>query len=172
MLLSKNQMRPRRKRFRFSNSEILSLDTTGIFPLIALPGLGVGFAMQEVQFLSNIVVAYNTIDATNPFMFLFDTFGISTLIEDIATSFVQNFSALFGQTGLNLLNAPAPKLVIDDSATFTEVGPGGGLNYTDFPDLLANGGMGLVFSNGGVDLGGGDPANYLDIFLKYNIVNL
>lgn len=173
MTLTKNQIRPRRQRVRFTDADILLLDTTAFIELIPTPGPGVGLALQEIQIVANYpVTPYGGIDVGGPFLFFSDTFSNSFLIEDIPTSAVQNFTALFGSSGLSVFNAAAPKLVVDDSATFTECGPGGAFTYSDLADLAAFGSIFFAFSNGGADLTGGAPANTLDFFISYNLVNL
>jgi hypothetical protein len=174
MVITKNQIRPRRKKIHFTNAEILLLDTVGFIQLIPSDGIEPAnecIAVDFIQIHTHIVQVYGNIDATNPNMVFFDDCCESVKFEDIATSSITNFTQLFGQVGDNLTNALFPQLDIDDSGTVNEVGPRFIVNW---PNLNSGSlaGIQFQFDNGGADLNGGNVANFMDVFLDYKIINL
>lgn len=169
MVITKNQIRPRRKKVHFTNAEILLLDGVQLVPLIAPESPGEALFVYFTQVRTNIVQAYGNLDAA-PFFVIYDSFCApnGAFYEDDAPS-ISAFTDLFTNTGINLGGAPNPYMVVD---SFDETVPRSADNWTNEADLLANGGIFLFFTNGGAELDGGDPANYLDIFIDYGIINL
>ncbi len=43
--------------------------------------------------------------------------------------------------------------------------------WNDELDISINGGIYMFFGNGGADLSGGDPGNFMNIYLDYSIVS-
>jgi hypothetical protein len=168
MVVTKNQIRPRRKKFRFSNAEILALDTTGFVTLINPGPLGTAINGVNMQIRTNLVQNYSGVGAT-PYMYLVSDFGFSMIVADDPGA--TNFTELFTNgPGLILYSSPFPELVT--SGTSSDIGPFNTFFWTDPANIVANGGLTLIFNNGGSDLADGDPANYMDIFVDYEIVNL
>ncbi len=168
MVVTKNQIRPRRKKFHFTNAELLVFDTTGFANLVPPAPAGQALAVDLIQVRANIAVIYGGIDAAAFFYFV-DDFQFCTSVENDAGVSTTTFADLFGQTGINLTSFSAPQLIVD-SAGFPV--PAYTFSWNDYADLAANGGIALTWSNGGADFTGGDPANYLDVFVDYKIINL
>ncbi len=169
MVVTKNQIRPRRRKFHFTNAEILLFDTTGFVTLIAAAPLGHALRIDFVEIRTNIVQVYGAIDAAGLFGIFDDFAGPTAVIVENDAGISTAFSELFGQVGLNLFEATDPQVVIDSNGG--SVTPNTAA-WTNEADLAANGGLGLFFSNGGADLNGGDVLNYMDIFIDYKIINL
>jgi hypothetical protein len=169
MISTKLQIRPRSRRLRFSNAEILGLDTAGLVVLVPGPPMGYFFELREVRFLTNIVVAYGNVAAAadRPNMYVFSGFAyISGLVEDTTagpTSFTDMFvqTNLFG-TNMVVQTYQAAEPVNNSCDTVTFAGNAGSLADNIW----------LFFTNNGADLNGGDPANYMDVFVDYNIVKI
>ena len=165
----KSQIRPRYEVFRFSNADILLLDTVGAVALVPSLNNRTALALVSIQIRTNIVVAYTNIDATNPYMALIDDYTLDGIyFEDFHGTSV--FSNLFAGTGLNLSQSNGEELTVPATTAFVD--PRWVANFADYADLFANGGIFLLFGNGGSDLTGGDAANYMDVYVEYKIVNL
>ncbi len=165
--ITKNQIRPRRKKFRFSNAELLALDTTGTVLLVAPVALNVALALQQIQVRSNIVVAYGAIDGS-AILGVYDDFG-ANFAATFDNSITSVLDTLFGSAvGVNLVSSVCPGMSVDMASVFV----GDAYGWTDPATLLAGGGIVLLFNNGGNDLTDGDPLNYLDVICDYELVNL
>lgn len=169
MIVSKLQIRPRSKRFRFSNAEILGLDTVGAVQLVAPPPAGFALELREVRCLINLVQVYTDIAAAadNPFLEVQADFNSSGYLED-TTGGIAAFSRFFG-TQVNP-SFPMNSVMLSNGLLIAE---------TVFKDCdgftnLGVGGFGILmqFTNNGSDLTGGDPANFMDILVDYNIVKV
>jgi hypothetical protein len=166
--IKKNQIRPRRIKVHFTNTEILLFDTTGFLQLVNPAGLGTFLVIDSMEIRTKIVQVYGNDDATGFFAFNDDSANFVAFVEnDMGIS--TGFSDLFVNTGLNIYRCGSPGGNVD---SFNEVVSFAGQNWTDEADLQANGGITAFFSNNGADLNGGDPANFMDVFLEYHIVNL
>jgi len=167
--ITKNQIRPRRIKARFSNDEILLLDTTSFIQLIPPAPDGFALSINFVQYRTNIISAYTNIDA-NCSMFLFDDFTINAVqIDETALGAVSAlFNPSFGGTvGLNALSAS--EMYVN---AFNDTVANPGASWTDLAEISNIGGLFFVLTNGGSgDLTGGDPLNFMDIFIDYSIVN-
>ncbi len=168
MVITKNQIRPRRKKFHFNNAEILTLfDTVGVVQLIAPLAPGFVFAIEGVQMRVSITQVYTAIDP-GCFIQIEDDFGSGGIIANDGAK--SPITRMFGFGGLAcLINWPGMELFNDASDS---VIPPFGFHWTDEAEIAAFGGIILVADNGGADFADGDPLNYVDFFLDYKIINL
>lgn len=170
MLSTKLQRRPRSRRFHFTNDEVLLLDTVGLVELVPGPAEGYAYELREVRFTSQIVVAYGNVAAAaaRPNMYVYAGYGyISGLVED-TTAGPTSFSDMFVQTGkwgsnmvVQTYQASEPVNDSCDTVTFAAS------SLTSLAD-----GIWLLFDNDGDDLTDGDPLNYLEVWVDYNIVKI
>jgi len=172
MVITKNQIRPRRIKVHFTNAEILLLDTTSYIKVVREPAVGQTLLLNAVQVRTTLFAAYTNIDV-NAEIYVSDDFNGLTPYSDVSGSLVQNFTELMTPIGLNIGSMFGPYGKIDDTGTVFNVFPQFVNPWTDETDLFTNGAISFVLQNGGSsDLTGGDPRNFMDVFIDYSIVNL
>lgn len=171
MIVTKLQKRQRSIKARFTNADMLGLDTAGTTELV--PGVvGYGLELREVRFLANIVGAYNNIGAAanTPSIQVFSqSFGgqccavENTAGGDGATS----YSDLLHVTGIRTT------VIENASAVFVESASQTVWSLVWNIEFSSGAGIQLKLTNGVAgDLTGGDPANYMDVFVDYNIIKI
>jgi hypothetical protein len=173
MTLTKYQNRWRCVKLHFTNADLLLADTTGLFLVIPPIKLKQLLSVKDVRYVANIAAVYTGIDA-NAFCSTLDDFSIQGALENISGGTgPQNINDLLGTgPGVNLAETSTPILSDSGSAVRHEILTEVVFDWLDFNDLFVNGGIYFNFNNGGADLTGGDPANFMDVFIEYDILDV
>lgn len=166
----KNQIRPRSRAIRFNDDAIKAMTLDGNDRVLITDPYPLSVQIDRVVFIANIVQVYADLDATNPYWTLAFALGPSVAFLDdfdsLADEDFNNVSQLFTNAGINTVQISNP-VRSDWSADFQYIEPGFSAGNT-----LPYGDLVLSASNDGVAYTGGDPANYLDVIVYYNLVRV
>lgn len=173
----KNQIRPRQKRIRIANADMLQLDTVygGMIELIGNPLSNALFPedvpdciplLRSVDFVANVQVDYGSIDAAAE-IYMWDPISFTPLISEAANGGVSNLLAAGGPVAsFGRLNVPP--LIIDTGVIFLD----NGFTASDLQNAVDTYTIAFFLDNGGADLTGGDAANYFDLIVYYEWVRI
>jgi hypothetical protein len=170
MIVSRLHKRAIAKCFHFSNAEILLFNTNSPIQLVPAVTSGQTYKLREVSYLMNQVQKYTNIDAAAE-MQIYSGFSYGGFLSDTDDMVTVNGVAiknLFANSSNGLITSyPSQNRLVSVGAqqqiTHNDVNDG-----LDLAILAGN--IHLNFINGGADLTGGDPDNYLEIWLDYDLV--